>query len=166
MVAGMPSPNSSSAVWRPRVTVACVVQEGDRFLMVEEDVRGRRLLNQPAGHLEPGESLPEAARRETLEETGWEVELLSFIGARQYLSAEHDEQVVRFAFAAHPLRHHPERELDDGILGAHWMDYAQIAHHAERLRSPLVLESLEDWLAGARWPLSLVDGAPLPHGGR
>lgn len=162
----MPSADSSSAVWRPRVTVACVVQEGGRFLMVEEDVRGQRLFNQPAGHLEPGESLPEAARRETLEETGWEVELQSFIGVRQYLSAEHDEQIVRFAFAGRPLRHHADRDLDDGILAAHWMDYAQIARHAERLRSPLVLASLEDWLAGARWPLSLVDGAPSAHAGR
>ncbi|MBS0430861.1 MAG: NUDIX hydrolase [Proteobacteria bacterium] len=160
----MSSEDSRNAVWRPHVTVACIVQERDQFLMVEENVRGRILFNQPAGHLEPGESLPDAACRETLEETGWEVELQAFIGARQYLSREHGEQVLRFTFAARPLRHRADRVLDEGILGAHWMDYAQIAGSAARLRSPLVLACLDDWLAGSRWPLSLVDGAPSMPG--
>ncbi|HEY3522000.1 MAG TPA: NUDIX hydrolase [Rhodanobacteraceae bacterium] len=153
-------------IWRPHVTVACVVHQRGRFLMVEEDVRGQVLFNQPAGHLEPGESLLQAACRETLEETGWEVEPQAFIGVRQYLSPEHDAHIVRFAFAAQPLRHHPDRPLDHGVLRAHWLEYDGIAELGQRLRSPLVLATLDDWLAGARWPLSLVDGEMAARGER
>jgi 8-oxo-dGTP pyrophosphatase MutT (NUDIX family) len=156
---------ANETIWRPHVTVACVVHQHGRFLMVEEDVRGQVLFNQPAGHLEPGESLLQAACRETLEETGWEVEPQDFIGARQYLSPEHDAQIVRFAFAAKPLRHHAELPLDHGVLKAHWLEYGEIVELGERLRSPLVLTTLDDWLAGARWPLSLVGGTVL-HGER
>ena len=157
----MPSADStgkpaSDEVWCPHVTVACVVHERDRFLIVEEDVRGDVRFNQPAGHLEPGESLIEAARRETLEETGWEVELESFIGVRQYDSPEHDAHIVRFAFAAKPLHHDPQRALDTGILRTHWLSYAEIFSLGERLRSALVLQTLEDWLADQRFPLRAV----------
>jgi len=150
------SENISDDVWRPRVTVACVVADGDRYLMVEESIRGERLFNQPAGHLDPGETLVQAARRETLEETGWEIELQSFIGASQYRSPEHGEHVVRFSFAGRPLRHHPDRPLDAGIVCAHWLDYGEIAALGKRLRSPLVLTTLEDWLAGQRLPLTTL----------
>ena len=148
--------SSNDGIWCPHVTVACAVHREDRFLMVEEDVRGALRFNQPAGHLEPGESLLQAACRETLEETGWEIELESFIGARQYESPEHGAHIVRFAFAARPLRHHPRRPLDRGILRTHWLGYPEIAALGERLRSPLVLHTLEDWLAGQRLPLSAV----------
>ncbi len=154
----MSSTESSAAIWCPHVTVACVVHERGRFLMVEEDVRGQLLFNQPAGHLESGESLLHAACRETLEETGWEIEPQAFIGVRQYFSPEHGAQIVRFAFAARPLRHHPDRPLDQGVLRAHWMEYGKIAQLGERLRSPVVLATLDDWLAGARWPLSVAGG--------
>lgn len=157
------SGNISDGVWRPHVTVASVVMDGGRFLMVEEDVRGAVLFNQPAGHLEPGESLLDAARRETLEETGWEIEPQSFIGVLQYLSPEHGEHVLRFAFAARPVRHQALRPLDAGILRTHWLDYGQIAALGKRLRSPLVLATLDDWLAGRRLPLSAVR-ASFPGG--
>ncbi|HET7557919.1 MAG TPA: NUDIX hydrolase [Rhodanobacteraceae bacterium] len=150
--------SESSDIWCPHVTVACVVHRQDHFLMVEEDVRGALLFNQPAGHLEPGESLLQAACRETLEETGWEIELESFVGVRQYESPEHKAHIVRFAFAAKPLRHDPQRTLDEGILRAHWLCYPEIAGLGERLRSPLVLSTLEDWLAGQRLPLSAIAG--------
>jgi 8-oxo-dGTP pyrophosphatase MutT (NUDIX family) len=151
-----PSDSTRETIWCPHVTVACVVHDRDRFLIVEEDVRGDVRFNQPAGHLEPGESLLEAARRETLEETGWEVELESFIGVRQYESPEHAAHIVRFAFAAKPLRHDPERALDAGILRTHWLSHPEIAGLGARLRSPLVLHTLEDWLAGQRLPLRAV----------
>ncbi|MDE2225842.1 MAG: NUDIX domain-containing protein, partial [Xanthomonadaceae bacterium] len=102
-------------MWCPHVTVACVIVDGDRFLMVEEDIRGELRLNQPAGHLEDHESLVEAAVRETLEETGWEVVLDHFIGVQQWHSPVHNHQIVRFAFAGRPLRHQPGRALDSGI---------------------------------------------------
>lgn len=154
------------ATWCPHVTVACVVVDGDRFLMVEEEIRGVRQFNQPAGHLEPRESLQEAAVRETLEETGWEVVLDCFIGVQQWHSPVHDSDVVRFAFAAHPLRHHPERRLDAGIVRAAWMSHAEIAAPATRLRSPLVLTTLDDWLAGQRLPLAALRSWLPAHGAR
>ena len=151
------------AIWCPHVTVACVIADGDRFLMVEESIRGRLVLNQPAGHLEDGETLAAAACRETLEETGWDVALDHFIGAQQWHSRVHDHHIVRFAFAGHPLQHHPERPLDTGIVRALWMTYAEIATVRDRLRSPLVLTTFDDWLAGQRLPLttlrSLLPGA-------
>ena len=153
----MPSTDSATAeVWCPHVTVACVVHDRDRFLIVEEEVRGEVRFNQPAGHLEPGESLIQAARRETLEETGWEVALDHLIGVQQWHSPVHDHHIVRFAFAGHPVKHHPELPLDAGITRALWMSYADIAAHASRLRSPLVLTTIEDWLAGQRLPLSTL----------
>jgi 8-oxo-dGTP pyrophosphatase MutT (NUDIX family) len=144
------------AIWCPHVTVACVIADGDRFLMVEEDIRGALRLNQPAGHLEDHESLAEAAVRETLEETGWQVALDHFIGVQQWHSRVHDHPIVRFAFAGHPLRHHPERPLDNGIARALWMSYGEIVASAARLRSALVLATLDDWLAGQRLPLSTL----------
>lgn len=151
-------------IWCPHVTVACVVADGDRFLMVEEDIRGELRLNQPAGHLEPGEVLAAAACREALEETGWEVALDCFIGVQQWHSPVHDHQIVRFAFAGRPVRHHPGRELDRGIARALWMTYAEIAAAGARLRSPLVLTTLDDWLAGQRLPLATLRSL-LANGG-
>ena len=104
--------------WQPDVTVATVVVRDGRLLMVEETVRGARVLNQPAGHLEPDESLLEAALRETLEETGWEVTLTAFIGAYQWKAPADGRHFLRLAFAAEPLRHHPERPLDEGRIAS------------------------------------------------
>ncbi|MGN6790352.1 MAG: NUDIX domain-containing protein, partial [Rhodanobacteraceae bacterium] len=86
-------------IWCPHVTVACVIADGDRFLMVEENIRGELRFNQPAGHLEDDETLAAAACRETLEETGWKVALDHFIGVQQWHSPVHDHHIVRFAFA-------------------------------------------------------------------
>lgn len=144
------------AIWCPHVTVACVIADRDRFLMVEEAIRGELQLNQPAGHLEDGETLLDAARRETLEETCWDVELEHFIGVQQWHSPVHDHHIVRFAFAARPLHKHPERVLDAGIVRTAWMTRAEIEAQAARLRSPLVLATLDDWLAGQRLPLTAL----------
>ena len=150
-------------VWRPHVTVACVVAAGDRYLMVEEDVNGRLAYNQPAGHLDEGESLAAAAMRETLEETGWTVELQHLIGVHQWRSTEHGDAVVRFSFAARAVSHDPERPLDTDIRRALWLTRAEIAALGERLRSPMVLLSIDAWLAGQRLPLETL--AWLPEGG-
>lgn len=141
--------------WYPHVTVATVVPRGDRFLLVEEDVHGRLVLNQPAGHLDPNESLHEAAVRETLEETGWHVELTGLLGVQQWRSPG-GVDFLRFTFAAEALRHDAERRLDDGIVRALWLTRAEVADAAARLRSPMVLGDIDDWLGGRRLPLDAV----------
>lgn len=156
---------SRATVWCPRVTVACVVSDGDRYLMVEEQVNGRLAYNQPAGHLDDGESLLQAAVRETLEETGWTVELQHFIGVHQWQSREHGHGVVRFSFAARALSHDPQRPLDTGIQRALWLTRREIAALGEQLRSPMVLLSIDAWLAGKRLPLSTLTSL-LPQDGR
>jgi 8-oxo-dGTP pyrophosphatase MutT (NUDIX family) len=157
--------SSCNDVWRPHVTVACVVADGDRYLMVEEEVNGRIAYNQPAGHLDDCESLQQAAVRETREETGWTVALTHLIGVHQWRSQEHGDVVVRFSFAAKPLSHDPQHPLDTGIRRALWLSRRDIADLGPRLRSPMVLMSIDDWLAGQRLPLSVVANL-MPAGGR
>ncbi|HEU0153550.1 MAG TPA: NUDIX hydrolase [Arenimonas sp.] len=147
----------SGRFWQPDVTVATVVVRDGRLLMVEEQVRGERVINQPAGHLEPDETLLEAARRETLEETGWDVTLTAFIGAYQWKAPADGRHFLRMAFAAEPLRHHPDRALDEGILQALWLTPAELSAEAARHRSPLVWQVVEDFLGGRRFPLQAMN---------
>jgi ADP-ribose pyrophosphatase YjhB (NUDIX family) len=156
----MPDPAYPSEIWRPHVTVASVVADGDRYLMVEEDIRSQLAYNQPAGHLEDGESLAAAALRETLEETGWTVELQHLICVDQWRSTEHGNAVIRFSFAARAISHEPDRPLDVGIHRALWLTRAEIAALGDRLRSPLVLRSIDAWLAGRRLPLDTLGHLP------
>jgi 8-oxo-dGTP pyrophosphatase MutT (NUDIX family) len=142
-------------VWAPHVTVATVVVRDGCLLLVEEDIEGRRVLNQPAGHLEPGESLAAAAVRETLEESGWHVALTAFIGCYQW-TAPDGTPFLRFAFAGEALTHDAARPLDAGIVRALWLTPAELQADPGRLRSPLVAEVVADYLAGQRHPLSLV----------
>lgn len=142
--------------WQPDVTVATVVVRDGRLLMVEERAQGKLVFNQPAGHLEPDESLSEAALRETREETGWEVKLTAFIGAYQWKAEETDRHYLRFAFAAEPLSHDTARELDEGIVQALWMTPAELQQQQARHRSPLVWQVVQDYLAGRRSPLSML----------
>ena len=141
--------------WAPHVTVATVVVRDGRLLLVEEAIDGRAVLNQPAGHLEPGESLAAAAVRETLEESGWTVRLTAFIGTYQW-TAPDGTPFLRFAYAAEALSHDPARPLDTGILRALWLTPAELKADPARLRSPLVWQVVADYLAGQRHPLSLV----------
>ncbi|EIL99339.1 ADP-ribose pyrophosphatase [Rhodanobacter thiooxydans LCS2] len=132
--------------------------------MVEEEVNGRPAWNQPAGHLEDGESLAAAALRETLEETGWTVQLQHLIGVHQWRSTEHGDAVVRFSFAARALSHDPQRALDTDIRRAVWLTRTEIAALGERLRSPTILQSIDLWLGGQRLPLEVL--SHLPGGGK
>ncbi len=144
--------------WTPHVTVATVVVRDGRLLLVEEAIDGRQVLNQPAGHLEPDESLAAAACRETLEETGWAVRLSAFIGTYQW-TAPDGTPFLRFAYAAEPVSHDPARPLDTGILRAVWLTPAELKADPGRLRSPLVWQVVADYLAGQRHPLSIVKEA-------
>ena len=139
--------------------MASVVAREGRLLLVEERIDGRRVLNQPAGHLDPGESLVEAAVRETLEETGWHVQVESFVGAYQW-HAPGGRQFLRFAFGARALEHDPSRPLDTGIECALWLTPAELRARAGEHRSPLVWQVAIDWLGGRRLPLSLLQWLP------
>src|SRR5690606_16863463 len=140
----------------PDVTVATVVVDAGRLLCVEERVQGRLVLNQPAGHLEPDESLLEAALRETPEETGWHVRLTAFVGAYQWKVPETGAHYLRFAFAPEAVAHGPARALGEGIERALWMTPAELRAASDRHRSPLVWRVVADFLTGRRDPLDLV----------
>lgn len=142
--------------WQPDVTVATVVVADGRLLCVEERANGRLVINQPAGHLEPDESLAEAALRETREETGWDVRLTAFLGAYQWKAEETGRHYLRFAFAAEPERHDPSRALDDGIVQALWLTPDELLARRDQHRSPLVWQVVADHLAGQRSPLSVL----------
>jgi ADP-ribose pyrophosphatase YjhB (NUDIX family) len=147
--------------WQPDVTVATVVVRDGRLLLVEESVGGRLVLNQPAGHLEPDESLTDAALRETREETGWEVRLTGFLGAYQWKApprrGEADgRHYLRFAFSAEPVAHDAARPLDEGIVRTLWLTPAELQAESARHRSPLVWQVVADHLGGRRQSLSLL----------
>jgi 8-oxo-dGTP pyrophosphatase MutT (NUDIX family) len=140
------------------VTVATVVVREGRLLVVEESVRGRLVINQPAGHLEPDEALVDAACRETLEETGWTVRPTALVGAYQWKApADADgnggRHYLRVAIAADAVSHDAARPLDTGIARALWLTPAELESERPRHRSPLVWRVVEDYLAGRRFPL-------------
>jgi 8-oxo-dGTP pyrophosphatase MutT (NUDIX family) len=147
---------ATHADWSPHIVVATVVERDGRFLLIEERINEQRVLNQPAGHWEPGETLVEAARRETLEEAGWDVEPTHLLGVYEWQPASLPYPFVRFAFAATPLRHHPDRPLDAGIERALWMTPDEILQAEPRWRSPSVQTCIADFQAGVRYPLDLI----------
>jgi ADP-ribose pyrophosphatase YjhB (NUDIX family) len=143
-------------IWKPNVTVAAAIEQDGKFLLVEEHTPQGLLFNQPAGHLEPGESLLAATKRETLEESAFEFEPQSLLGIYHWHSAVSATTYLRFAFTGRIVAHHPERALDKGIVRAVWMTADEIRATRARHRSPLVLRCVEDYLAGRRYPLELL----------
>lgn len=141
--------------WQPDVTVATLVVRDGRLLCVEERANNQLVINQPAGHLEPDESLVEAAVRETREETGWNVRITHVVGAYQW-KAETGRHYLRFAFAAEPIDEIHGATLDEGIVRALWLTPGELQALAPRHRSPLVWQCAVDFLGGCRHPLSLV----------
>jgi 8-oxo-dGTP pyrophosphatase MutT (NUDIX family) len=142
--------------WKPDVTVAAVIERDGQFLFVEERAGGRVVLNQPAGHLERGETLPDAAARETLEETGWTFVPQHVVGLYLWQAEHGAKTFLRVAFSGHLLGHDPSRPLDHGILRTRWLDRSQLTSLQERHRSPLVARCVDDYLAGVRYPLELL----------
>jgi 8-oxo-dGTP pyrophosphatase MutT (NUDIX family) len=143
-------------VWSPRVTVAAVVEREGRFLVVEEDVDGRRVINQPAGHLEEGEDLLAAARRETLEETGWYFEPEAIVGIYLYRNPHPARTYLRVCFCGRLKGSQADRALDPAIVRVAWHSRSELADRERDLRSPMVLRAIDDYLGGSRYPLSLL----------
>jgi 8-oxo-dGTP pyrophosphatase MutT (NUDIX family) len=143
-------------VWKPNVTVASVLERDGRFLLVEERTRKGRRFNQPAGHLEEGESLADASVRETLEETAHAFRPDALVGVYSWRYPETGVTYLRFAFTGPVTGHDPEQPLDKGILRAVWLTVDEIRAGRERHRSPLVMRCVEDYLAGRRYPLDLI----------
>jgi 8-oxo-dGTP pyrophosphatase MutT (NUDIX family) len=140
----------------PDVTVAAVVQREGRFLVVEERIGGRLVLNQPAGHLEDGESLVDAAIRETREETAWRFHPEALVGIYLWRNPDNGRSFLRFTFCGSVDDHQPARPLDTGIQRALWLSHEQLRVQPSRLRSPMVLRCLDDYLSGKRQPLDSV----------
>lgn len=144
--------------WYPHVTVATVVERDGAFLLVEErDSDGRLVFNQPAGHLEQGENLIEAAVREALEETGWHIAIEGVVNLSLYTAPSNGVTYHRTTFFGRALRHEPERPLDDGIERAAWLTAEEIVA-CDRLRSPMVAEVVQLYRQGQRHPLSIITG--------
>ena len=142
--------------WQPHVTVATVIEHEGKYLLVEELSNGKLVYNQPAGHLDPNETLEQAAIRETLEETGWTIELEGVVGVALYHSPHNDTTYNRTTFHAKALAHDPTITLDDGIQQAIWLSYEEICAASDKLRSQLVLRAIEQYRDGHRYPLSLI----------
>jgi 8-oxo-dGTP pyrophosphatase MutT (NUDIX family) len=141
---------------RPAVTVATIVERDGRYLVVEEETRAGRKLNQPAGHLEAGESIAQGAARETLEETGWRVEPRHLVGIYTWSAPDDSMAFVRFTFAAHATRHEADRPLDHGIVQALWLTYDELVARRAEHRSPLVLRCVDDYRSGRRLPADAI----------
>ncbi len=142
--------------WKPNVTVAAVIERDGGFLMVEEETPEGLRFNQPAGHLEEGESLLEATVREALEETACRFVPEYLIGVYQWTRPQGDITYLRFAYGGRLEGEEAGRRLDEGIVRALWMTLDELRATAGRHRSPLILQCIEDWLAGQRYPLSVV----------
>ena len=143
-------------IWKPSVTVAAVIERGGRFLFVEERIDGRLVLNQPAGHLDPGESLVAACRREVLEETAHDFEPRSLVGVYRWHYAAKDVTFLRFCFAGDAGTFHKDRKLDKEIVQLHWLTLEELKARKTDHRSPLVQKCVEDHLAGHAHPLALL----------
>lgn len=142
--------------WKPNTTVAAIIEQNGKFLLVEEHTdRGNR-FNQPAGHLEDGETLLQAVIRETMEESAYEFMPEALLGVYHWKHPHNDTTYLRFAFIGKVGVNYPMQELDDGIVQAVWMGIDEIRDKAGLMRSPQVLTCIEDYLAGKRYPLEAV----------
>lgn len=153
------SQHLSSQTWPPHLVVATVIEREGKFLLVYEQDGDRQVYNQPAGHWDEGESIFAAAIREAREETGWQVKLDYLIGQYSYYAPSNGITYYRTAFAATPVQHVSE-QLDQGIIAALWLSYEEIVARREQLRSPLVLRVIDDYRAGKKFPLDLIDHVP------
>jgi len=142
-------------LWRPSVTVAAVIERGGRFLLVEERIDGRIVLNQPAGHLDPGESLLAACRREVLEETAHRFEPSGLVGIYRWHYAAREVTFLRFCFSGQ-IKGVEDRALDREIVALHWLTEGEVKSRQAEHRSPLVQKCVDDFLADRHFPLDVL----------
>jgi 8-oxo-dGTP pyrophosphatase MutT (NUDIX family) len=143
-------------IWKPTITVAAVVEQDGKFLLVEEHTDEGAVLNQPAGHLEADETLFDGVMRETLEETAYHFQPEFLLGIYRWRSPGSHITYLRFAFTGQVADFDEQRQLDQGIICAIWLTEAEIREQAYRHRSPLVLRCVQDYLAGKRYPLDIL----------
>ena len=149
-------------VWKPHTTVAAIIERDNQFLMIEEMVDNQLVYNQPAGHLDPNESLLDAVVRETREETAWLFEPSALVGVYlwkkngQTRDDDPDASFLRFAYCGQCSDFHEDQMLDDGIENAVWLSREELLNLSDRLRSPLVMQCIDDYLAGKRYPLDIT----------
>ena len=143
-------------LWKPNTVVAAILERQGRFLLVEELVQGRAVYNQPAGHLDPGETLLQAVKRETLEESACYIEPEGLVGVYLVEPPGTGITYLRFCFHGRVLRHDPALPLDKEIIQTVWLSRDELAAQPDKHRSPLVLRCIDDFLAGQRFPLSLI----------
>jgi ADP-ribose pyrophosphatase YjhB (NUDIX family) len=141
-------------VWKPHVTVAAVIEQNQRFLVVEEETANGLAFNQPAGHLEEGEDFITAVKREVLEETAWHFTPTAFLGVYMWRKNPESPTFLRLCFSGQAFDHNPEQALDTGIVQAHWLTRAEVAK--QPLRSLLVINCIDDYIKGERYPLSVL----------
>lgn len=149
-------PNIHETGVRPELTVAAVIERDGRFMFVEERIRGRLLINQPAGHVEPGETLLQAVCRETLEETAWAFVPESMVGIYLWSSGRGKQTFLRVAYSGHCSGHDKHRVLDTGIERVLWLNRDELLVRSPQLRSPMVLRAVDDYLAGLRYPPDFI----------
>jgi 8-oxo-dGTP pyrophosphatase MutT (NUDIX family) len=148
--------SASTPAHKPEITVAAITEADGRFLVVEERINRRLVFNQPAGHVEHGETLLTAVVREVREETAWRFEPQSLIGVYLWRSPDSGVTTMRFAFSGTVDDHRSAQPLDHGIVGTHWLSRTELQEREQRLRSPLVMLCIQDYLDGKRQPIASV----------
>lgn len=138
------------------LTVAAIIEDQGRFLMVEEYAGGELVINQPAGHVEPGEAIVNAVSRECLEETAWQFTPDAISGIYLWQQPDNKEHFLRIAFCGRHFGHDASLSLDDGIVRTLWLTRDEVVNRTTQLRSPMVLQGIDDYLTGARVPVEIV----------
>ncbi|MEP1594573.1 MAG: NUDIX hydrolase [Halieaceae bacterium] len=149
------------STWKPNATVATVVERDGKYLLVEErdKTTGEMVFNQPAGHLEEGESLVAAAYRETMEETGWEIGITGVLSIALHRAPSNGITYLRTTFVGTGVKQVEDAELDSDIHAVHWLTPDEIRANSAKMRSPLVIASIEQHQQGVFYPLDLIYSA-------
>jgi ADP-ribose pyrophosphatase YjhB (NUDIX family) len=147
-------------IWKPHATVAAIIEHDNKFLMVEELIQGEAVFNQPAGHLEPDESIIDAVIRETREETAWQFVPKAVTGIYLWKHPDNGETFLRVAICGSCKNHDAQQPLDKEIIQAVWKGRHELVAEPEKLRSPMVINCIDDYLAGKRYPLDMLIDVP------